>query len=163
MKKLIVAVIAIMLMACAMSGMAQRIDHRAFTITPSLAYTFMLNGDVRDDCGNPFGIVLDFEWQASPIGIEAGYLWSKKDGAKHTYMPIFASYYDFVNDQAYWKVAPGMVVAKHDGDKTTKFGFEIGYGAYLNSDFNVELDYVYYNKLDENKFHGIQASIGYTF
>ena len=78
-------------------------------------------------------------------------------------MPILASYYDFINDQTYWKVAPGMVAAKHDGDKSTKFAFEIGFGAYLNGDFNVELDYVYYNKIEDTKFHGIQASIGYTF
>ena len=163
MKKIIVGAIAIMLMACAISTMAQRLDQRTFTITPSLCYTYMLNSDVRDDCGNPFGIVLDFEWAACPVGIEAGYLQSKKDGEKHSYIPIFASYYDFVNDQSYWKAAAGAVATKHAGEKSTKFGFELGYGCYFNNDFNVELDYVYYNKIDDLKFHGIQASVGYTF
>ncbi|MBQ0104902.1 MAG: outer membrane beta-barrel protein [Armatimonadetes bacterium] len=163
MRRIIMILAALAVLACAVSVSADMIERRDFTITPSVSYNFMLNKDIREDCGSPVGLKIDLDWAASPVALEAGFYQNKKDGIKHQYIPVYAAYRDWMNDNSYWKIAPGWVFSKHDDEKINKFGFELGYGVVAAKNLTAELDYAYWNKFEDKTVHGINLNIGYTF
>ena len=163
MKKFIVAVMAMVLLACAMSAMASYNETRDFTITPSISYNYLVSENARDTFGNPFGVACDFEWSSIPVGIEVEYIWNKKNDIRNEFVPVFATYSDNLSESTYWTLATGAVFTKFDNDRKTCWGGEIGVGTYLNPDFNIQLDYFYYGKVEDINVHGVSLSLGYTF
>ena len=184
MKKIVVAIVALAMMVSAIAAMAD--SEKGFTITPRLAYNFVLDNDARDEVGDLYGISADVDIASLPVGFELGYMYGSKSTEcywgdtkladyKFTFqsVPVLVTYkYPFA-DQFYAKAAAGVAFDKFKAnlkniDETvteskTRFAFALGAGWNFLPNWSTELAYVNYGKVDDSNIDVIQLNVGYSF
>lgn len=172
MKKFFVTIIAIAMVLSALAAMAQ--DEKNYTITPKIAYTYLLDGDSRDAIGSTFGILVDGTMSNIPVGLEVGYIWGDKNDLKTSQIPVLATYSQaFIPESPYYFTVGAGVSFNHyklsndEGSyskSATKFAYKAAVGYKFAETWNAELAFVDNGKMAENgKTQGLQLSVGYTF
>ncbi|MBR4748564.1 MAG: porin family protein [Abditibacteriota bacterium] len=183
MKKIVVSIIALALVLSAMAAMAQ---DKSYTITPKLAYGYVVDGDSRDESGNAMGILVEGQFENIPVGFETGYLFNDKRhsilGVDYKYkghqLPIMATYNQaFTPDNPfYFKVGAGISINEYKdkvvgagairiSERKTRFAFKAGVGYKFADTFCAELTYADYGKCPnfDIKTGQIQLALGYSF
>lgn len=171
MRKILIVVITLVMVTSTLAVMAKEGE---LTITPRIAYNYLIDGDSRDAVGSNYGVLVDFEWYTSPIGLETGYLFGNKtyEGVETDVkiIPVMLTYKDILNEgNLYWKAGAGVAFDEFKDDSTsdktkdTKFAWEALIGINLNAATSFELGYVDYGKENGIKTGAIQANIGFAF
>jgi len=171
MRKILIVVITLVMITSALAVMAKDGE---LTITPRIAYNYLIDGDSRDVVGNNYGALVDLDWYTSPIGLEAGYFYGSKtfDGSKidTRILPVMLNYKDVLAvENLYWKVSAGVAFNEFKNvttgvkNKDTEFAWGAAIGINLNAATSFELGYVDYGKEDSIKTGAIQANIGFAF
>ena len=186
MKKLFVTIIAAAMVLSALAAMAQ--DEKNYTITPKIAYTYLLDGDSRDVIGSTFGILVDGTISNIPVGLEVGYIWGDKnlyytfEGVDYTLntktrqVPVLVTYSQaFIPESPFYFTVGAGVSFNHwkqsttfvsGSGNTTKFAYKAAVGYKFAETWNAELALVDNGKFadaDNAKTQGLQLSVGYTF
>ena len=173
MKKIVVTIMALVMMVSAIAAMAN--SENGFSITPRIAYNYVINGDTRDELGSNYGIIADVDIASLPVGFETGYIWGKKNDFKTQIIPLLVTYtYPFA-DQFYAKAGMGVAFekVKYDGDyafeseSKTNFAVKLGAGWNFAQNWTLEAAYNIQGKVagkyGDARLDTIQFNVGYTF
>ena len=184
MKKIVVSIIALALVLSAMAAMAQ---DKSYTITPKIAYGYVVDSDSRDLSGATMGILVEGNFESIPVGFETGYLFNDESCAllgtpgkyKAHQVPILATYKQPFSPENpfYFNVGAGISINEYKWKDTaglgvsvseskTRFAYKVGVGYKFAESFVAELSYADYGKSDAVggiKTGQVQLALGYSF